>query len=123
MRPDDAGHIVVPETDEALLAECDVWTFRGTGPGGQGVNTADSAVRLRHRPTGVTVVCRQQRSQLRNKQDCLAKLRERLARLNEPPAPPRVSTRPTRASKERRIAAKRQMAQKKKARRKPGHED
>jgi len=123
MRPDDAKDIVIPETDEALLAECEVWTFRGTGPGGQGVNTADSAVRLRHDPSGVTVVSREHRSQLRNKQECLRKLRERLSKLNEPPPPPRVRTRPTRASKERRIAAKRQVARKKKARGKPDRDD
>ena len=114
---------IPPETDEELLAQCEVWTFRGSGPGGQSVNTTDSAVRLRHRPTGVTVVCRTQRSQLQNKRTCLERLRERLLRMAEPPAPPRVKTRPSRAAKRRRVDDKRQLAAKKRTRRKPGSGD
>jgi protein subunit release factor B len=81
----------IPETDAALLAECDVQTFRATGPGGQGVNTTDSAVRLVHRPTGIRVVCRQQRSQLLNKLTCLERLRAKLVDL-QTEAVPRVPT-------------------------------
>lgn len=83
----------IPPTDEALLAECDVHTFRGTGPGGQSVNTTDSAVRLRHRPTGVTVVCRRERSQHLNKAECLRRLRAKLEALAAGPPPERVPTR------------------------------
>ena len=61
--------------DAQLLACCEVETFHATGPGGQGVNTADSAVRMRHTPTGIVVVARSERSQLLNRQTCLAKLR------------------------------------------------
>ena len=68
----------IPETDEALLAECDVQVFRATGPGGQSVNTTDSAVRLTHRPSGFVVVARRERSQLRNKGDALKRLRVKL---------------------------------------------
>lgn len=96
----------LPETDEALLAECDVDVFRSSGPGGQGVNTTDSAVRLTHRPSGLVVVCRQVRSQHRNKGLCLERLRVRLARLLAPPPPPRKPTRPSRAARERRLTAK-----------------
>lgn len=112
-----------PETDDALLAECRVDVFRATGPGGQGVNTTDSAVRLTHEPTGIVVVCRQERSQLRNKLTCLARLRERIAKLMAPPPPPRRPTRPTRAAKERRLASKTARAQTKAARRPPRSEE
>ncbi len=112
-----------PPTDEALLTECDVWTFRGTGPGGQGVNTTDSAVRLRHRPTGITLVCRAERSQLRNKLECLKRLRKRLEALAAPPPAPRKRTRPSRAAVERRLTGKSQVAAKKRARRRPPAED
>ncbi len=107
----------LPESDEALLAECDVDTFRATGPGGQSVNTADSAVRLKHRPTGIVVVCRRERSQLRNKQECLARLRKRIEERLAPPLPERRPTKPTRAARERRLATKAQMSAKKRARR------
>jgi protein subunit release factor B len=85
--------IDIPESDDALLAECDVQVFHASGPGGQSVNTSDSAVRLRHRATGIVVVARRQRSQLMNKRDALERLRTRLEALNAPPPPPRRSTR------------------------------
>lgn len=68
-----------------LLACCEVETFHATGPGGQGVNTADSAVRMRHTPTGIVVVARSERSQLLNRQACLTKLRSELERRSRPP--------------------------------------
>ena len=119
----DAAPFIPPDSDEELLAQCEVWTFRGSGPGGQSVNTADSAVRLRHRPTGVTVVCRTERSQLQNKRACLARLRERLERMAEPPPPPRVRTRPSKAAKRRRVEDKRLLAAKKRNRRRPASGD
>ena len=105
----------LPETDEALLAECDVQVFRATGPGGQSVNTTDSAVRLIHRPTGIVVVCRRERSQLRNKLDCVRRLRERIAEAQRPRAP-RHATKPSRAAVERRLTAKAKLSAKKRAR-------
>lgn len=113
----------LPETDEALIAECRVDVFRATGPGGQGVNTTDSAVRLTHLPTGLTTTCRQERSQLRNKQICIARLRGRIEELMAPPPPPRRPTRPSRAAKERRLAEKSQRSVTKAARRAPSGED
>ena len=115
--------IEIPDSDEGLLAQCEVWTFRGSGPGGQGVNTTDSAVRLRHLPTGITLVCREERSQLRNKRTCLARLRERLEKMAQPPAPPRVETRPSRAQRARRVQSKRHVSAKKHARRRPSASD
>jgi protein subunit release factor A len=112
------GPVDIPDTDEALLAQCDVDTFRGTGPGGQSVNTTDSAVRLRHRPSGVTVVCRRERSQLRNKRECLRRLRARLERLNAVPTA-RVATGPSAAARRRRLEAKVHRARLKRARSAP----
>lgn len=107
-------------SDDELLAECDVETFRAGGPGGQHQNVTDSAVRLRHRPTGLTVTCRAQRSQYLNKMDALRRLRLKLRRLNEPPPPPRKATRPSRAAVEKRLAEKRGRAALKRLRRPPG---
>jgi protein subunit release factor B len=113
----------LPETDEALLGECDVDVFRASGPGGQGVNTTDSAVRLKHRPTGITVVCRQERSQLRNKMLCLTRLRARIERAMAPPPPPRKPTKPSRAARERRLAEKTARGRTKASRRSPAAEE
>ena len=79
-------------SDEELLAQCDVYTFRASGKGGQSVNTTDSAVRLRHRETGITVTCRRERSQLLNKNECVKRLRAKLLKMAEKPAH-RVATR------------------------------
>jgi protein subunit release factor B len=114
--------IDIPESDAALLAECQVETFRAGGPGGQHQNVTDSAVRLRHLPSGLTVTCRAQRSQYLNKMDALRRLRLKLRKLNEPPPPPRRPTRPSRAAKERRLTAKKVRAGVKRLRRPPADE-
>jgi protein subunit release factor B len=107
----------IPADDAELLAECEVQTFRATGPGGQGVNTTDSAVRLKHLPSGITVVCRRERSQLQNKNTCLERLRDKLETHNAAlDAPPRVPTRKSRSVKARQVEAKRQRARVKRTR-------
>jgi protein subunit release factor B len=108
----------LPETDEALLAQCEVQVFRATGPGGQSVNTTDSAVRLIHRPTGIVVVARRERSQLRNKNDAVLRLRERIAEAMRPRAP-RHATKPSWGAVQRRLTSKAKLSSKKSARRKP----
>lgn len=96
----------IPPTDDELLAQCEVQTFRAGGPGGQHQNVTDSAVRLVHLPTGLVTTSRAQRSQHLNKTDALRRLRRKLEKLNEPPPPPRRPTRPSRAAVERRLADK-----------------
>lgn len=102
--------------DDALLAQCDVQAHRASGPGGQHRNKAETAVRLVHRPTGVTVEGKDERSRSQNLRIALARLREKLERRAYRP-PPRRPTRPTRASKERRVESKRKNAAKKALRR------
>ena len=77
---------------EELARDCEVQVFRATGPGGQGVNTTDSAVRMKHVPTGITVTARESRSQFQNRASCLRKLRAELERRGRPPRR-RVKTR------------------------------
>jgi hypothetical protein len=66
-------------SDSDLQAQCDVETFRVSGPGGQHRNRRDTAVRMRHRPTGVVAQAYEQRSQRVNRQRALKRLRERIA--------------------------------------------
>jgi hypothetical protein len=66
-------------TDEKLLAQCRFEAFRGPGPGGQKKNKTSSAVRLTHLPTGIAVTAGESRSQHRNKQAAVDRLRHRLA--------------------------------------------
>ena len=113
---------VLPDTDEALLAECEVQVFRATGPGGQSVNTTDSAVRLIHKLTGMVVVGRRERSQLRNKIDAVRRLRARIAEAQRPRAP-RHATKPSWGSVQRRLVSKAKKSAKKSARRRPAADD
>ena len=117
-----ADVITLPESDEELLRECEVETFRSGGPGGQHVNKVETGVRLRHVPSGVVVNCREERSQHRNKMNCLRKLREEVARRNYR-KPKRVPTRRTRAAKERTLEEKTRRSQVKRLRSKPAKDD
>jgi len=112
----------IPETDGALLAECSVETFRSSGPGGQNVNRRETAVRVRHLPTGIVVTCQDERSQRRNKRIALARLRERLEELNRPVVE-RVPTTVPRRVRRRILEAKRRQARKKASRKRPEIDD
>ena len=80
-----------------LLKEVQIQTLRGSGPGGQHRNKVETAVRIVHIPTGITVTASEHRSQLRNKKLALERLQTRLDVRNKKPKP-RVNTRPHRAA-------------------------
>ena len=105
----------IPSSDNDLLLECKVETFRSGGKGGQHANKTESAVRLTHLKSGVKVVCQKERSQYLNKKQCLKELRVKLKKINHKPTK-RILTKPTKKSIEKRLTTKKINSEKKKHR-------
>ena len=100
----DAKHLVIT-------------TYKSTGPGGQHRNTTESAVRVKHLPTGIIVTASESRSQHENREKAMERLRQRLAALHRRKKH-RIPTRPGRAAKERRLEKKSRHSDTKRGRKK-----
>jgi ribosome-associated protein len=100
----------------ALLRDCDVEAFIASGPGGQHRNTSKTAIRLFHRPTGLTAQATERRSQAQNKSAALKRLQAKIDAANEE-VKERIATEPSESAKHRRLDEKKKTSQKKADRR------
>ena len=97
---------IYPTGREALERDCDMDFFIASGPGGQNRNKVETGVRLVHRPSGITVTATERRSQYANREAAFERMAARLQE-RQVIAIPRFATRPTKASRERRLTTKR----------------
>ena len=103
---------------ERLVRDCEITAYRSSGPGGQKKNKTESSVRVKHLPTGIVRVSTESRSQYRNRALALERVWEELQRRARKPKP-RVATRPTSSSVDKRIDTKRRAGARKRERRAP----
>ena len=110
------------DTDpEILKKQVIIETYRSSGQGGQRKNKVETAVRLKHFPSGITVVATEHRSQADNRKLAFQRLRDRLIKLNRPRRR-RIPTSVSLKTIEKRIEEKRSLSKKKRLRQKP-HEE
>jgi len=114
--------IMLPESDDDLLKECNIDTHRSSGAGGQHVNVTDSAVRLTHIPTGIVVTSQQERSQYLNKKICLEKIRKTVEKLNYR-KPKRIPTKMPRSVKNKNLEKKAKISHIKRLRGRPSNDN
>ena len=112
---------IYPTDRDSLERDCDVEFFIAGGPGGQHRNKVETGVRLVHRPTGITVTATERRSQHANREAAFERMQARLEQFQRVEIP-RKPTRPTTASRERRISTKRVSGLRKKLRSTPAEE-
>jgi len=101
----------------ALKGDVEITAFKSGGPGGQHKNKTESAVRIKHLPTGIMVMATESRSQIKNRELAWQRLIEKLAKRRQK-RKPRLRTRPSKAAKEKRLEKKMRRSSKKQARQK-----
>jgi protein subunit release factor B len=115
LRPNDQKYDTDPQV---LKKQVIIETYRSSGPGGQRKNKVETAVRLKHLPSGLTVIATEHRSQSENRKLALERLRARLIKLNRP-RKRRIPTSVSMKDIEKRIEEKKIRSKKKRLRQKP----
>lgn len=106
---------IYPTDRESLERDCDLEFFVAGGPGGQHRNKVETGVRLTHRPTGLVVTATERRSQSANREAAYERMAEKLEK-SQRPRKPRKATKPSAASKRKRVEEKRKDSERKRAR-------
>jgi protein subunit release factor B len=112
---------VYPTDRASLERDCDMEFFIASGPGGQNRNKVETGVRLVHRPSGISVTAVERRSQHANREVAFERMAARLQELQRV-STPRKPTRPSAASRARRLSAKRRASLVKRQRSTPAQE-